>query len=269
MKRREVIFVTLLFAVFMASNSQVSAKEKRTESGEKAENIDGSKIEIIAVHLPDSIVFKPAAGVEIKPGNIQVSIVSGDVSCNPKEFSGSGGLKQISFNNYVFTEKTIITVREFTCENSFKPQKIIFTVDEQKIIYDIATSEFMASNSQVSAQEKETESGEKAENNDGRKIEIIAVHLPDSIVFKPATGVEIASDNINVNIVSGDVSCNPRKLSANGGLKQINSNIYAFTEKTIMTVKEFICDSSFKPQKIIFTVDEQNIIFDIATSEWE
>ena len=132
MKRREVIFVMLLFAVFMATNNQAFAQS----DGKKSDR----KIEMIGVYLPDSIVFKPAAGVEIKSANLQASIVSGSESFTPKSFNVSGQIGLMD-GGYKYLENSILKI-ELNYDSSFKPQKIKFTVDKQDIIYDIATSEW-------------------------------------------------------------------------------------------------------------------------------
>jgi len=116
-----------------------------------------------------------------------------------------------------------------------------------------------------------------AQSNDNKSndiLEIISLHIPDSVIFKPAEGVEIESWKLGVYLVSDTVSFKARysvgsgvfKLPPDGGLL---SGRAIYIDQTEIIAISFNAPPDFEAQKIKFEVDGKEMIFDIANYEWE
>jgi len=100
-------------------------------------------------------------------------------------------------------------------------------------------------------------------------IEIIGIYLPDSIVFKPAEGIEIATEKLHATLLSATESLVPNSFSVSGSLKLNFNGGLIYTDNTKLVIKDLNYSVDFKPQKIKFIVDGKEMIYDITKFEWE
>lgn len=130
----------------------------------------------------------------------------------------------------------------------------------KRLIFFFATfvAVFAVYNHQVYAQ---------AKNN---TVEIISLHLPDSVVFKLAEGVRVTSGTVSVYLVSGAKNIKANELVANPVNISLDSKggmIATYIDETVFRAKNF--KPGFRAQKIKFVVDKKNFLYDIAKSKWE
>jgi len=115
----------------------------------------------------------------------------------------------------------------------------------------------------------ESLSMERSKNN--RPIEIIALYLPDSILFKPVKGMEIESDSLEVSLVSKtNVLQREEKRTSSGQMRLTTRFISGeFKLVILLTDSSEVCShfhlpADFEPQKIKFTVNGKEIYYDLA-----
>jgi hypothetical protein len=116
--------------------------------------IGNGTLEILSVALPDSVVFRPAPGVEIMQGTLIVSFVSGKTDIRmPYEASGTFRISMTPGNTiFYFINQTTFTAKEFDFPAGFKPEQIVFTVAGKDMTYDIARSAWEGYNAPSSAE---------------------------------------------------------------------------------------------------------------------
>jgi len=103
-------------------------------------------------------------------------------------------------------------------------------------------------------------------------LEIVALYIPDFVVFKPAKGKEIKE--VTVYLVDGTKSFRAYKVSAhsvkievdkNGGLKS------TYIDSTEIRAMNFNIPTTeyFSAKKIKFVADTQEMYYNLEKSEWE
>jgi len=121
-----------------------------------------------------------------------------------------------------------------------------------------------------------------------QRFEIISLHLPDSVVFKPLTSpVSFEPGSLNVYLVSGTDTIRAGKVSVGGKLvlgtkvsvgdnKKVETKVAVLcTDSTEITAKKFKIPAGFQAQKIKFTIDKDRNIderteyYDIEKNNWE
>ena len=138
MNRRILGFLTVLIVVFTASKLQVSAQSNDNKSNDI--------LEIISLHIPDSVIFKPAEGVEIESWKLGVYLVSDTVSFKAGLWGGSGLIKLApDGRRSIYYDQTEIIAISFNAPSDFEAQKIKFEVDGKEMIFDIANYEWESS----------------------------------------------------------------------------------------------------------------------------
>jgi Thiol:disulfide interchange protein len=108
-----------------------------------------------------------------------------------------------------------------------------------------------------------------AQSNDSKSngtLEIITLSLPDSIVFKPTTGISIPAEELYVSFISGEESFAPEFFSVSGTVGLSFDGGFIYRNETALIVKN---TSNLKPQKIKFVVSGQEMFYDVAKLEWE
>jgi hypothetical protein len=95
-------------------------------------------------------------------------------------------------------------------------------------------------------------------------FKIINNGVPDSVVFTLTPGNEIKA--ISVYLVSGEQSFGGATY-ASGTMRMSSGNMY-FTEKTILTSKEFNIPDGFKAKQIKFDTGDTILYYDIAAKKW-
>ena len=133
--KQKIILAAFLIAALAMDVTQATAQNSKSNG----------TIEIIALFVPDSVMFKPAAGVKIKFGDLNVSLVSGTESVEARNYhlSGTFGIKMnMDETEYIFNDGTLLNAVNFNPPADFKPKKIKFEVAGKKMFYDIALSEW-------------------------------------------------------------------------------------------------------------------------------
>jgi len=102
--------------------------------------------------------------------------------------------------------------------------------------------------------------------NKSNVVDIITLNIPDSIEFKVKDAANIEAGKVNIVLVSENKICKPAKFGAKPTIYKAGKG-YTFTNETVFKATGF--DKNFKAAKIRFIVGEQNLIFDLAKSEWE
>ena len=137
MKRKIVVLTTMMIAFFMATNNHASAQDNDSKSN--------GIIEIIALFIPDSVVFKPAEGIEIAFDSLSVFLVSEERSYECGNYNLNGSFN-VEFSNgrtkYTFVNETRLRAFDFKAPIDFKAQKIKFVVGKKDLIYDIINSKW-------------------------------------------------------------------------------------------------------------------------------
>ena len=131
MNRRIFILTTLFIVLSAAFGNRVSAQSNDSKNN--------GTLEIIALCLPDTIVFKPAAGVKIPTEELYVSFISGEESFIPESFSVSGNVGLNSNFGLIYGNDTKLTAVN---TSGLKPQKIKFVVSGKEMFYDVAKSKW-------------------------------------------------------------------------------------------------------------------------------
>lgn len=122
-----LLIATLTFASVSGYSQDVSPQSNGT-------------LEMLQVHLPDSVVFKPVEGVEFKTSELYMSILSGEEEFSPQYF-GLSGIIGLSFDGGSrCTHQTTISVENLDFPAGFKPEKINFVLNGKEMVYDLATS---------------------------------------------------------------------------------------------------------------------------------
>ena len=135
MKKKILIVTALFITIFAISSNQMFAQETSNKSN--------GTLEIIALYVPDFIVFKPAKGQKVK--TYSVYLVSGTKSYRALKTSGlyldvemvDGEMKTTC------TDKSELRAMNFdipSTETFFKPQKIKFVADDKEMFYDLTKS---------------------------------------------------------------------------------------------------------------------------------
>jgi hypothetical protein len=105
---------------------------------------------------------------------------------------------------------------------------------------------------------------EKGIANDMIEILVAA----DSLLFRPAPGIEIPTDDLNVTFYEGDKSHAPRQFNARGSIKFDMKGMIYF-DKSLVTVKLDEAPAGFRPQRVVFTVaGKKSMTFDLARKRW-
>ena len=128
MNRKIFVLVTVLAVVFVASKHQLFAQS----------NKNNGTLEIISAYVPDSVVFKPAEGIEIAQKSLVVFLVSGTTDFRVGNFWASGSTKLSPSGEFIFYDKTILCAFDFKVPSYYKVEKIKFVVDNKEMIYDFA-----------------------------------------------------------------------------------------------------------------------------------
>jgi hypothetical protein len=109
-------------------------------------------------------------------------------------------------------------------------------------------------------------------------IDIISVAMPDSVIFRPAAGVEFPIRELSVHVVSGSskvefTSLNIRgvlfKISGNQALSFDISNGFVNSKSRIRSYSnsERLPDDG-RPRRIVFTVSGREMIYDVERALW-
>jgi hypothetical protein len=109
------------------------------------EGIGNGTLEMLQVAMPDSIVFRPAAGVEIPPTKFEVSFASGRrhlkvhlrVSARAVQFRTTDPSKIFEPGNAIYTDQTRINVSVVDAPAGFRPDRIVLTVAGREMVWDI------------------------------------------------------------------------------------------------------------------------------------
>ena len=135
MNRKVLVLLTVLAVVFMACNHQVFAQDKNYKSN--------GTLEIIAVHVPDSVVFKPAEGVEMQSWKTEVSLVSGTRSFRAIYFASEGLTMMAPDGRAIYFDKTEkICAFPFNVPSDFEAKTIKFVVNGKEMYFDLVNSEW-------------------------------------------------------------------------------------------------------------------------------
>ena len=100
-------------------------------------------------------------------------------------------------------------------------------------------------------------------------LEIISINVPNSIVFKPAEGIEIRNTSLRVFLVSETTSYKANFIAIGNMILNGSESFFVFTNKSILRAIDFKVPVNFKANKIKFVVDNKNMSFDLDKSEWE
>jgi len=125
-----LILTTLLITLLAISSNQALAQNNESKSN--------GTFDIIAIHLPDSVVIKPAKGIKIDADAINVYIVSETNNIPAEKSVGVSGKVGFNFSGgYIFTDESIITIY-FKVPADFTAEKIKFVVKEEEMYYNLA-----------------------------------------------------------------------------------------------------------------------------------
>lgn len=106
-------------------------------------------------------------------------------------------------------------------------------------------------------------SAQDTTNKSNGVLEIISLHLPDSVVFKPADGQVLKS--ILIYFISEGKQRGVKVEARNVSID--DDWIPSFTDETIVCA---MADPGIHAQKIQFTVDNKTVYFyDLLQNEWE
>ena len=104
-------------------------------------------------------------------------------------------------------------------------------------------------------------------------VEIVALHLPDSVIFKPASEIQIEFASLEVSLVSKSNDLIKGKLTAFGEIILMGNKeghlVQLLTDKTKIRVSNFNLPYNFEPQKIKFVVNSKEMYYNIANAKWE
>ena len=142
MKKEKLIAIAtsismLLFLACVPKNSKLDGQNKKDKSIET--------FEIIALNLPDSVIFKPNKGVKIESEMLKVSLVSKTNAQQTGEFTVGGKLDLSSRNGklvFYLTDETEVCAKKFNVPKDFETQKIKFLVGEKEMFYNITDSKW-------------------------------------------------------------------------------------------------------------------------------
>ncbi|MDR1172598.1 MAG: hypothetical protein LBL24_09110 [Bacteroidales bacterium] len=272
------VFTVLAVAVIvtLAGNDQVLAQNKGKSNG---------TLEIIDVFAPNFIIFKPAEGKEIKnlyitfQDSLQFMAANRIKATNSHNITNSIGLPQT-----VYTDQSVIRAMDFKIPSvpdnshlysSFTAKKLTFSVDGEKMRYDLGKSAWETDESEP--QTAETQAGDVALNATGFNqngnvhksngtLNILTVYAPDFIIFKPAEGNKIK--RVAVSFVSGKRSYRGARISATAISLDKNFEI-VYSDKSEISISGFDAPDDFEAQEIRFVVDGKAMYYDLAQSAWE
>ena len=135
MNRKFLILVTILTIVCTTIQHQAFAQSM--------ENKSNGILEIISLHIPDSIIFKPAEGVEIKSWTTEVSLVSDTNSFRHTLMAAEGSMKLSPEGRFIYIDKTEKVIPFFNVPSDFEAQIIKFVVEGNEMYFDINKLEWV------------------------------------------------------------------------------------------------------------------------------
>ena len=125
--------------------------------------------------------------------------------------------------------------------------------------------------------QKSTQNDGKNTQNNGKNIqnngtlEIVSVHIPDSIVFKLSAGVEIEAWKLGVSLVSESKTLQTVKLRISGGVftNKDGKAVLTCNDQTMFYVTNIDIPSDFIVREIKFVIDKTEMYYNLAKSKWE
>jgi len=200
MERKILILVTVL-TVFTASKHQACAQSM----GNKSNGI----LEIISLHIPDSVIFKPAKGIEIESWKLYVSLVS-DTTIFWADYSTAEGVMKLSpdgffSNRRIFLDETEkIRFYSFKAPSDFEAKKVKFVVDGKEMIYDLVNFEWESSSEKESVEQTDGDEGDvdgyKLIKYDGVYYRVVSDLISYLRFYEDGTAINVSSTGTIVQI---------------------------------------------------------------------